>query len=91
MSAEGCCIGMMSRVIPVRVDQVLFDAAKATAAVSSRSATRQVNHWARTGRELESSPDASARDIQNVLTGRSSYDDVGDPDQAVVGVARPRR
>lgn len=70
--------------MPMRVDGDLFGAAKSVAASSSRSAAQQFNHWARIGRELESSPGVSVRDIQNVLAGRTSYDAVGERDQAVV-------
>lgn len=70
--------------MPMRVDGDLFDAAKSVASSSSRSAAQQFNHWARIGLELESSPGVSVRDIQNVLSGNSSYDNVGEREQAVV-------
>ncbi|MEN2740004.1 hypothetical protein ABCS02_19585 [Microbacterium sp. X-17] len=74
----------MSSTMPMRVDGDLFDAAKAVGAVASRSAAQQINHWARIGRELEASPGTSPRDIQRVLAGKASYDDLGERGQAVV-------
>src|SRR5690349_13964009 len=70
--------------MPTRVDGDLFDAAKSVGAVNSRSAAQQINHWARIGREFEASGRISLRDIERVLAGDASYDDIGDPAQAVV-------
>lgn len=74
----------MSSAVPVRVDGDLFDAAKVAGAVASRSAAQQINHWARIGRELEASPGTSLRDIQRVLAGQGTYDELGERGQAVV-------
>ncbi|GAB97363.1 hypothetical protein BJY21_001814 [Kineosphaera limosa] len=73
--------------MPTRVDGDLWEAAKASGAIASRSATQQINHWARIGRALEASPNVSGRDVRRVLSGITSYDDVGEPEQAVVRVA----
>jgi len=70
--------------MPTRVDGDLYDAAKSVGAVASRSAAQQINHWVRIGRELEASPGISPRDIQRVLAGEASYDDLGDRGQALV-------
>lgn len=70
--------------MPTRVDGDLYDAAKSVGAVASRSAAQQINHWVRIGRELEASPGTSPRDIQRVLAGEASYDDLGDRGQALV-------
>lgn len=70
--------------MPTRVDGDLYDAAKAVGAAASRSAAQQINHWVRIGRELEASPGTSPRDIQRVLAGQASYDDLGDRGQALV-------
>lgn len=70
--------------MPTRVDGDLFDAAKTVGAVNSRSAAQQINHWARIGREFEASGRISLRDIERVLAGQASYDDIGEPAQAVV-------
>jgi len=76
----------MTSTIPMRVDGDLFDAAKSVGAVASRSAAQQISHWARIGRELESSPGTSPRDVQRVLAGEAGYeyDNLGERDQAVV-------
>jgi len=74
----------MSSTKPIRVDSDLFDAAKSIGTVASRSAAQQISHWARIGRELESSPGTSLRDIQRVLAGEAAYDTLGERDQAIV-------
>jgi hypothetical protein len=73
--------------MPTRIDQALFDAAKAAGELHSRSAAQQLDHWARIGRELESSPAVSQEAITRVLAGRASYDALGDRAQAVVRAA----
>lgn len=70
--------------MPTRVDGSLFEAAKSSGAVNSRSAAQQINHWARIGRELEASNKVSQRDIEAVLAGKVSYDALGEREQAVV-------
>ena len=72
--------------MPMRVDGDLFEAAKSVGTVASRSAAQQLSHWARIGRELESSPGTSLRDIQRVLAGEVGYeyDTLGERDQAIV-------
>jgi hypothetical protein len=74
----------MSPSAPTRIDEDLFAAAKSAGEVLSRSAAQQINHWARIGRELETSRVVSARDIAAVLAGRAFYDDLGAREQAVV-------
>src|SRR3546814_14823795 len=44
----------------------------------------QIDHWARIGRELESSANLSHRDIQAVLAGDGSYDRLQEREQAIV-------
>lgn len=72
--------------IPTRVDQGLFEAARASGALYSRSAAQQLAHWARLGRELEGSPSVTQDAIARVLAGQALYDDLPDPAQAVVRV-----
>lgn len=72
---------------PTRVDGDLFDAAKSSGALNSRSAAQQINHWARIGRELEASGNLSQRDIERVLAGQAAYDSLGEREQAVVRVS----
>jgi hypothetical protein len=73
--------------IPTRIDQALFDAAKAAGELQSRSAAQQLDHWARIGRELESSPAVTHDSIARVLAGQAPYDALGDREQAIVRVA----
>lgn len=72
--------------IPTRVDQVLFEAARAAGALHSRSAAQQLAHWARLGREMEASRSVTQDAIARVLAGQALYDDLPDPAQAVVRV-----
>lgn len=69
---------------PTRIDEDVFAAAKVAAVANSRSATQQVNHWARIGRALEASGTIRAREIADVLAGKTSYDDLNQHEQAVV-------
>ena len=73
--------------IPTRIDQALFDAAKAAGELQSRSAAQQLDHWARIGRELESSPAVTHDAIARVLAGQARYDALDDREQAIVRVA----
>lgn len=73
--------------MPTRVDGELFEAAKSTGAVHSRSAAQQIAHWARIGREFESSANVSQRDVEAVLAGDGSYDALREREQAVVRAA----
>ncbi len=70
--------------MPTRVDGALFEAAKTTGSVHSRSAAQQINHWARIGCEFEASSRVSHRDIERVLAGNGSYDALVERGQAVV-------
>jgi hypothetical protein len=72
--------------MPTRVDQGLFEAARAAGALYSRSAAQQLAHWARLGREMEASPSVTQDAIARVLAGQALYDDLPDPAQAVVRV-----
>jgi hypothetical protein len=72
-----CYISLMS-TMPTRIDQALFDAARAAGEVHSRSAAQQLAHWARIGKELESSPGVTHGEIARVLAGQASYDDLKD-------------
>lgn len=70
--------------MPTRIETELFEAAQSAGAVVSRSATQQINYWARIGREFESARGVSQRDIAAVLAGRRRYDGLGALEQAVV-------
>jgi ParD-like antitoxin of type II ParDE toxin-antitoxin system len=70
--------------MPTRIDQGLFEAAKAAGELHSRSAAQQLDHWARVGRELEASPAVTHDEIARVLAGQASYDALPDRGQALV-------
>lgn len=72
---------------PTRFDAALFESAQAAGARMHRSAAQQLAHWARLGRELEASSGLSQRDIDRVLSGQLSYDELGDREQAAARTA----
>src|SRR5689334_18897202 len=72
---------------PMRLDTELTLAAAAVAPTMSRSVADQITHWARIGRELESSPDVSPSRVQDVLKGARRYDDLPPLEQAIVRAA----
>lgn len=74
----------MATTSPARIDDELYASAKLAGDVQSRSASQQVAHWARIGREIEASASISSRDIAEVLSGSRSYDTLGAKEQAVV-------
>lgn len=74
----------MATTSPARIDDDLYASAKLAGEVQSRSASQQVAHWARIGREIEASSTLSSREIAEVLAGSRSYDDLGPKEQAVV-------
>lgn len=75
------------KTMPTRIDGELFESAKVAGEVQSRSAAQQLDHWARIGRELESSPTVTHDVIDNVLSGRALYDELSERGQAVVRAA----
>lgn len=74
----------MATTSPARIDDDLYASAKLAGSVQSRSASQQVAHWARIGREIEASASISHREIAEVLAGSRSYDDLDPKEQAVV-------
>ena len=74
----------MATTSPTRIDDDLFASAKAVGEVMSRSASQQVSHWARIGRELEAAASVSQRAIAEVLAGEASYDRLTAEEQAVI-------
>ena len=74
----------MATTSPTRIDDDLFASAKAVGEVMSRSASQQVSHWARIGRELEAAASVSQRSVAGVLAGERSYDRLTAEEQAVV-------
>lgn len=74
----------MATTSPTRIDDELFASAKLVGSVMSRSASQQIAHWARIGRELEASGTVSHRDIAATLAGERRYDELDAEEQAVV-------
>lgn len=68
---------------PTRLPDDVYDAASAVAPSNSRSTAQQIAHWARIGREFERAHSADLRDIEAVLSGTRSYDDLTDREQAI--------
>jgi hypothetical protein len=66
------------------VDSDVVESARHFGTAMSRSVAQQVTHWARIGRELESGPSVSLREIAQVLAGHRSYDELDSEQQAVV-------
>lgn len=77
----------MATTSPARIDDELYASAKLAGSVQSRSASQQVAHWARIGREIEASSTIAHKDIAAVLAGSRSYDSLGAKEQAVVRAA----
>lgn len=74
----------MATTSPARIDDDLYASAKLAGEVQSRSASQQVVHWARIGREIEASASIAHKDIAAVLAGGRSYDTLSTKEQAVV-------
>ncbi len=74
----------MASTVPTRIDGELHATAAMVGGVMSRSATQQLNHWARIGREVEASESISQRSVAEVLNGRRQYDELNAHEQAVV-------
>lgn len=74
----------MATTSPTRIDDELYASAKAAGALMSRSASQQIAHWARIGRELEAAASVSPREIAQVLAGNADYDSLNAREQAVV-------
>ena len=74
----------MATTSPARIDDDLYASAKLAGEAQSRSASQQVAHWARIGREIEASTSISIRAVAEVLAGRRPYDGLDAEEQAVV-------
>jgi hypothetical protein len=77
-------VDVMATTSPARIDDDLYTSAKLAGEVQSRSASQQVVHWARIGREIEASGSISPRRVADVLAGSRHYDQLGPEEQAVV-------
>jgi hypothetical protein len=74
----------MATTSPARIEDDLYASAKLAGDALSRSASQQIAHWARIGREIQASASISHREIVDVLAGRVSYDELDPKEQAVV-------
>ncbi|MGH9097190.1 MAG: TA system antitoxin ParD family protein [Acidimicrobiales bacterium] len=74
----------MATTSPTRIEDDLYASAKLAGDAQSRSASQQVAHWARIGREIQASASISHREIAEVLAGRRSYDGLDPKEQAIV-------
>jgi ParD-like antitoxin of type II bacterial toxin-antitoxin system len=74
----------MATTSPARIEDDLYASAKLAGDALSRSASQQIAHWARIGREIQASASISHREIADVLAGRDSYDGLNPKEQAVV-------
>ncbi len=63
-------MGKATRDKVVRFDTDLFEDAATEGLRQSRSATQQLDHWARIGRSVSSSTSAARRRVEDVLAGR---------------------
>ena len=77
----------MASTSPTRIDDELYESAKVVGRHMDRSASQQLAHWARIGRELEAGATVSVRAVADVLAGADHYDHLGAPEQAVVRTA----
>ena len=67
---------MSNETAVVRVSQEMLDSAKQHAALYSRSASGQIEHWARLGRAVEESPTFSTRQIGRMLSATFTSEDL---------------
>lgn len=67
----------------VKLPSELLDLARAEAKLMNRSITAQVEHWARIGRAIETSPTFSYDHVIDVLSGRAPYDALSAAEQQV--------
>lgn len=74
----------MASTVPTRIDGELHASAAMVGEVMSRSATQQLNHWARIGREIEAGATVSHQRIASVVSGSESYDELTTDEQAIV-------
>ena len=74
----------MATSSPIRIDDDVHASARLMASVMSRSTAQQIAHWARIGRELETSRSVSQQAIARVLECEAAYDELDAEEQAVV-------
>ena len=55
----------------IRLDDVLVGKAKVVGQAQSRSAAKQIEHWAKIGRMMEDNPDLSYQFVQDALIAKA--------------------
>ena len=68
---------------PTRVSADVFEAAAAVGRLEHRTATEQVNYWARIGMQIERSGTLAHRKVLDVAAGRSQFSELSDHDRQV--------
>lgn len=53
----------------IKIDSAILNQAKAYGEAQSRSATKQVEYWARIGKIAQDNPDLNFEDISDILNG----------------------
>jgi len=69
--------------MPTRVTADVFEAAAAVAALDHRSATEQINYWARIGMQVERSGTLAHRKVREAAAGRAQFAELADPDRQI--------
>lgn len=68
---------------PTRVNVDLAENAASVAAIENRTATEQINYWARIGMQVERATSAASRRILAVVTGDSQFAELDVADRTV--------
>ena len=58
----------------IRLDDALVEKAKVIGSTQSRSASKQIEHWAKIGRIMEDNPDLSYEFVQQALVAKAECD-----------------
>lgn len=58
----------------IRLDDALVERAKVIGSAQSRSAAKQIEHWAKIGRIMEDNPDLSYQFVQQILISKAEKD-----------------
>ena len=65
--------------IPIRVDDALYNEAKATAAAEYRSISGQIGFWARVGKTALDNPDLPVELIRDILIAKAMDRSLAEP------------
>jgi len=75
---------MSSTQKTVKLDSALIEDARGKAGLLSRSVAGQIEHWARIGRAIETSPDFSYARVCAVLEGRATIEALSEGERAAL-------